>query len=196
MKVSTIFKNVLLIGFVSTAMIFTSCKKEEKVIKANEGATKVSIPCQSEGRSDKEYFRADASAASQDMNLSREKSLSAAKQRLAGLITTKIKSVTDRYVNETEFGEDSQYESKFENLTREVISQKLLDVAITCEETVKETNGKYTTYTAIEVSKDVMLNGINNVLSKDQKLRVDYDKQKFEQIFNEEMSKMEEDGQY
>jgi outer membrane lipoprotein-sorting protein len=194
MKVSTIFKNVLLIGFVSTAMIFTSCKKEEKVVKANEGATKVSIPCQSEGRSDAEYFRADASAASQDQNLSREKSLGAAKQRLSGLIETKLKSVTDRYVNETEFGEDSQYESKFENLTREVVSQKLLDVAVICEETFKETSGKFTTYTAIEVSKDVMLNGISNTLSKDQKLRVDYDKQKFEQIFNEEMSKMEEAG--
>lgn len=196
MKTTTILKNVLLIGFVSTAMIFTSCKKEEETVKANAGATKVTIPCQSEGRSDKDFFRADASSGSQDMNLSREKSLSAAKQRLAGLIETKIKSVTDRYVNETEFGENSQFEAKFENLTREVINQKLVDVAVICEETFKEANGKFTTYTAIEVSKDAMLNGIENSLSKNQKLQVDYDKAKFEEIFNEEMSKMEDEGVY
>ena len=190
MKTTTILKNMLIIGFVSTAMIFTSCKKEEEVVKANAGATKVTIPCQSEGRSDKDYFRADASAGSQDMNLSREKALSASKQRLAGLIETKIKSVTDRYVNETEFGENSQFEAKFENLTREVINQKLVDVAVICEETFQEANGKFTTYTAIEVSKDAMLNGIENSLSKNQKLQVDYDKQKFEEIFNEEMEKI------
>src|SRR6056297_3230821 len=108
------------------------------------------------------------------MNLSREKSMTAAKQRLAGIIETKIKSVTDRYVNETEFGENSQFESKFENLTREVVKQKLVDVAVTCEETYKQENGKFQTYLAIEVSKDAMLNGINNSLTKNQKLQVDY----------------------
>lgn len=194
MKTTTLIKNVLLIGFVSTAMIFTSCKSEKDAGKpANEDAELMSIPCQSEGRSDSEFFRADASATSQDMNLSREKALTSTKQRLAGFIETKIKSVTDRYVNETEFGENSQFEAKFENLTREVVKQKLVDVAVTCEETYKETNGRFTTYLAIEVSKDAMLNGINNSLSQNQKLQVDYDKQKFEEIFNEEMEQMEED---
>ncbi|MDA3818989.1 MAG: hypothetical protein PF590_00735 [Candidatus Delongbacteria bacterium] len=194
MKTTTLIKNVLLIGFVSTAMIFTSCKREKDTGKpANEDAELMSIPCQSEGRSDSEFFRADASATSQDMNLSREKALTASKQRLAGFIETKIKSVTDRYVNETEFGENSQFESKFENLTREVVKQKLVDVAVTCEETYKETNNKFTTYLAIEVNKDAMLNGINNSLTQNQKLQVDYDKQKFEEIFNEEMEQMEED---
>ncbi|MGC9331789.1 MAG: hypothetical protein ACP5DZ_07945 [Bacteroidales bacterium] len=194
MKKTTLIKNVLLIGFVSTAMIFTSCKREKDAGKpANEGAELMSIPCQSEGRSDSEFFRADASATSQDMNLSREKALTASKQRLAGFIETKIKAVTDRYVNETEFGENSQFEAKFENLTREVVKQTLVDVAVTCEETYKEANNKYTTYLAIEVSKEAMLNGINNNLSQNQKLQVDYDKQKFEKIFNEEMKQMEED---
>ena len=195
MKTTTMIKNVLMIGLLGTAMVFTSCKKEEAVV-ANQGAKKISIPCKSEGRSDKDYFRADASAGSQDMNLSREKAMSAAKQRLAGLINTKIKSVTDRYVNETEFGQDSQFEAKFENLTREVVNQTLVDVAVNCEETFQETNGKYTTYIAIEVSKEAMLNGINNTLSKNQKLQVDYDKKKFEEIFNKEMEQMEQEGGY
>src|SRR6056297_2240014 len=108
------------------------------------------------------------------MNLSREKALTSTKQRLAGFIETKIKSVTDRYVNETEFGENSQFEAKFENLTREVVKQKLVDVAVTCEETYKEANGRFTTYLAIEVSKDAMLNSINNSLTQNQKLQVDY----------------------
>ncbi len=192
MKTTTILRNVLFIGFVGSMLIFTSCKRNKNIVKANEGAQKVEIPCQTEGRSDKKFFRADASAGSQDMNLSREKALSASKQRLAGLIETKIKSVTDRYVNETEFNQDSQFESKFENLTREVINQKLRDITVICEETFKEANGKYTSYCAIEVNKDDMLNSIEGALSKNEKLQVDFDKHRFEQIFNEEMEKFSE----
>ncbi|OQC43549.1 MAG: hypothetical protein BWX59_02402 [Bacteroidetes bacterium ADurb.Bin028] len=112
------------------------------------------------------------------------------------MINSKIKSVTDRYVNETEVNQNSDFEAKFENLTREVVNQTLVDVAITCEKNFQEATGKYTTYIAVEVSKDAMINGIEKGLSKDQKLRVDYDKMKFEQIFNEEMDKLSKEGGY
>jgi len=196
MKTTTLRTIVLAIGVLGTVFAFSSCKGKKNVGGSGKKPTEITIPCKDEGRSDKNYFRADASATSQDMSLSREKALSAAKAKLAGLINTKIKSVTDRYVNETEVGQNSDFEQKFENLTREVVNQTLVDVAIICEKNYQEATGKYTTYVAIEVSKDAMLNGINNSLTKDQKLRVDYDKMKFEQIFNEEMEKLESEGGY
>ncbi len=193
MKTTTITKSILIVALLGSAIEFTSCKKKN-VIKPDKNAKEIIIPCKDEGRSDKNYFRADASATSQDMSLSREKALTAAKQRVAGLINTKIKSVTDRYVNETEVGTNSDFEQKFENLTREVVNQTLVDISIVCEKNFQEATGKYTTYIAIEINKDVMLNGIDKGISKDQKLRVDYDKMKFEQIFNEEMEKLGEEG--
>ncbi len=192
----TLTKCIFIVAAFSTAVSFSSCKKQENVVEANKGAQEIIIPCKDEGRSTKTHFRADASASSQDMSLSREKALSAAKQRVASLINTQIKSVTDRYVNETEVGANSDFEQKFENLTREVVNQTLVDISVTCEKNFQEANGKYTTYVAIEVDKEAMLNGINNSLTKDQKLRVDYDKMKYEQIFNEEMEKLEKSGGY
>lgn len=196
MRTITLSKSILAIAVIGTALVFTSCKKEKNVGGVGKKPTEITIPCKEEGRSDKNYFRADASASSQDMSLSREKALTASKQRLAGLINTQLKSVTDRYVNETEVGQNSDFEQKFENLTREVVNQTLVDIAITCEKNYQEANGKYTTYIAIEVSKDVMLNGIDKGISKDQKLRVDYDKMKFEQIFNQEMDKLAKESGY
>jgi hypothetical protein len=193
MKTTTFTKSFLVIAVLASAVTFTSCKNKG-VIKPEKNAKEIIIPCKDEGRSDKNFFRADANATSQDMSLSREKALTAAKQRLAGLINTKIKSVTDRYVNETEVGTNSDFEQKFENLTREVVNQTLVDIAIVCEKNFQEETGKYTTYIAIEVDKETMLNGINNGITKDQKLRVDYDKMKFEQIFNEEMEKLNEES--
>ncbi|MDD4149728.1 MAG: hypothetical protein PHE33_06845 [Bacteroidales bacterium] len=196
MKTTTITKSIMLVAVLSSVLVFSSCKDKKGMIKPDKNAKELLIPCKDEGRSDKNYFRADASATSQDMSLSREKALTSAKQRVAGLINSKIKSITDRYVNETEVGQNSDFEQKFENLTREVINQTLVDIAIVCEKNFQEATGKYTTYIAIEISKDVMLNGIDKGISKDQKLRVDYDKMKFEQIFNQEMEKLESEGGY
>lgn len=48
--------------------------------------------------------------------------------------------------------------------------------------------GEYQTFIALEASKTAIRDGISN---KD-KIQVDYDKQKFEEIYNQEMQKLED----
>lgn len=188
MKLSTFtLSSAIVLAF----LIQPGCKGKEEVSKDQGGFKEIDIPCSGpKYRSDKNFFRADNSAISQDMSLSREKALTLAKQRLASIIETQVKSVTDRYVNEREFGQDSEFEQKFENLTREVVNLKLNDITIICEKPGSLGNGKYQTFVAIEIDKESLLNGISNGISKDKKLQIDYDKMKYEQIFNEEMEKM------
>jgi hypothetical protein len=81
---------------------------------------------------------------------------------------------------------------KFNNLTREIISQQLNDVKILCEKTVKEKDGSYTSYVAVEMNKDALKVAMENKLSDKAKVAVDYDKMKFEQIYNQEMKKLDE----
>lgn len=184
---------------ISVAIVFSiaSCKSKEKAetttVQEEQGFKEIIIPCQSEGRSDADNYRADASATSANMQASREKALLAAKQRLASLINSKIKSVTDRYMNETEVEDRSNYESKFENLTREVVNQTLIDVKVTCEKTGSVNGGKYQTFIAVEASKTAIRDGISNNLSNKDKVQVDYDKKKFEEIYNQEMQKLEDE---
>ncbi len=177
---------------VTVAIIFSisSCKTKTTVEK-EQGFKEIVIPCQKDGRSDKEYYRADGSAKSTNMQASREKALLAAKQRLAGFINSKIKSVTDRYMNDTEVEDRSNFEQKFENLTREVVKQTLVDVKVVCEKTGTIDGGKYETFIAVEASKSAIKDGISNALSNKDKVQVDYDKKKFEEIYNQEMEKME-----
>ncbi|MDR2010085.1 MAG: hypothetical protein LBQ22_06345 [Bacteroidales bacterium] len=190
MKTST--KNILLVICLGSLIVFSSCKAKKPEVTIPQDMVELEIPCKNEGSSDKNYFRADGSSTSTDMSLSREKALTNAKQRLSGLINTQVKSVTDRYVNETEVGKNSDFEQKFENLTREVVNQTLSDISIVCEKNmVDKKTGKYSSFIAIEVNKEDMLKGISSNINKDQKLRVDYDKMKFEEIFNQEMEKLE-----
>ncbi|MBN2668022.1 MAG: hypothetical protein JXR60_02235 [Bacteroidales bacterium] len=186
-----------LIMSVAVVLTIASCKSKEKAetttVEKEQGFKEIVIPCQNEGKSDEEFYRADASATSATLQVSREKALLAAKQRLASLINAKIKSVTDRYVNETEVADRSNFEQKFENLTREVVNQNLVDVRVACEKAGTIDGGKYQTFIAVEASKSAIRDGISNNLSNKDKIQVDYDKKKFEEIYNEEMKKLEEE---
>ena len=189
-------KNVKLLGiaFVSLAMAgsFTACKSKQKTVSSKSEVGKIleDLPCEDAGKSDKKYFRAFSMATSSDLQLSKEKALLAAKQRLVTLINSNTKSVTDRYVNEREFTNASEFEGKFENLTREVADETLNNIVVTCEKTSVMDDRKYRSFIAIEVSKEDIMNGIDRKLSNNEKLQVDYDKKKFEEIFNQEMEKM------
>jgi len=171
-----------------------SCKSKKKVTTKSEvGQILEDLPCEGSGKSDKKYFRAFSMATSSDLSLSKEKALLLAKQRLITLIESNTKSVTDRYVNEREMGSASEFEQKFENLTREVADETISNIVVACEKSSVLDDRKYRSFVAIEVSKEELLNKLNNSISSDAKLQIDYDKKKFEDVFNEEMSKMAED---
>ena len=174
-----------------------SCKSKEKVATNSEvGKILEDMPCEKDGKSDKNYFRAFSMATSSDLSLSKEKALLLAKQRLVTLIQSNTKSVTDRYVNEREVGSASEFEQKFENLTREVADETIGNIVVACEKSSVLPDKKYRSFVAIEVEKEELLNTLNNKISSSAKLQVDYDKKKYEEIFNQEMEKLAEEQGY
>ena len=153
----------------------------------------ITVPCTNEGRSNSDYFRASSVGKSQDLATSKEKALLLTKQRLASLISSTLKSVSERYVNDQQIGQETDFEQTFENMTRDIVKQKLQDIAITCEKTGQNDKGEYETYMAIEVKKDVIYNGIDKGISKDKKLAAQYDRMKFKAKFDEEMNKLKDE---
>ncbi len=188
-KITIMKKVTLFVLALAGVLMISSCGGTKEVTK---GRQKLSIPCVDKGSSDETFFRASSSAKSTDMAVSREKALLNTKQRLASLINSKIKSVTERYVNEMDAAGATEFAQTFENMTRDVVNQQLADLKITCEETYEaEGGGGYETFMALEVSKDVIYNGIDKGISKNKKLEVMYDREKFREKFNEEMNKLD-----
>ena len=185
-------KKLIYLSTAALLLVAASCKSKKGIVVADESNIIAAIPCDEFKSSTETVFRATQSQKSSDLSLSREKALVVAKQRLAGLIETKIKSVTDRYVDEYQTNAGLEMKGKFNNLTREIINQQLNDVKILCEKTAREKDGTYTSYVAVEMSKDALKTAMENKLSDKAKLAVDYDKMKFEQIYNEEMKKLDE----
>ena len=176
----------------SLPLAFVGCKSKQKTVSAKSEVGKIleEVPCENAGKSDKKFFRASSLATSSDLQLAKEKALLLAKQRLVTLINSNTKSVTDRYVNEREFGDAAEFEQKFENLTREVADETLTNIVVSCEKASVLDDKKYRAFVSIEVSRDDVLTGIDKRVSRDQKIMIDYDKKKFEEIFDQEMEKM------
>lgn len=189
-------KGILMLTALVSLLIISGCKSKEKAVK-DSGETLIEVYCSGpEYFADGEYFRANQVGESVDQATAKKKALSNARADLASSVETTIKGVIDNYVNSRELNNVEEAEERFESLTREVINQKLTGVKTICEKTTKTDDGKYKTYIAIELSGDDLMNAMNERLSKDAKLKIDYDYEQFKKTFDEEMKKFEDDRGY
>lgn len=166
------------------------CKGKEK---APKGETEVVVPCSgSDFFTTNKFFRANSIGESQDQVTSKKKALANARAELAASIETTVKAVTDNYTNSREMNNKEQVEERFEQLNREIVNQKLTGLKTICEKLMKTEQGTYKTYIAIELSADELVASYNERLSKDERLRIDYDYEKFKETFDKEMEKFNE----
>ena len=183
-------KTFLFVGAFAFAAALVSCGGSKPSVQDSGLGKEVVVPCSDvDFHSDQKFFRGTGSGTSQDQGTAKNKASLDANSNLAASINRTIKTVTDRYTNDRQIGANSEFEQKFEMLTRDVVNQELNNVATVCSKSYIK-DGKWSYYVAAEVAKDELLNKIKDKISKDQKLQLDYDKQKFENIFNEEMNKL------
>lgn len=189
-NINKLFLTALFISGVSVSLI--SCKsKKGTPIEKQTGAIEISVPFSTaEYQSNKENFRAKSSGNSPDMTTSKKIALQNAKSEMAGLIQSTIKKVTEQYTNQRQVSDAQEFSNKFEELSREVTNQQLVDVRIIGEKIFKETNNTFTYWVAIEANKQAVMNGIDKGIGANKKLEQDYDKKKFEEIFNKEMENL------
>ncbi|MEO7082176.1 MAG: hypothetical protein ABIY71_11635 [Flavobacteriales bacterium] len=189
-KIASIaFMGLMLVGGLS------ACKSKKKAAEANKppsGETEVKVLCSGpEFFTDEKNFRANNLGESMDQATAKKKALSNARADMASAINTQVKSVIDNYVNSREMNNKEEIAERFEGLTREVVDQKLTGTRTICEKMMKvDGSGNYKCYVAIELSAQDLLAAYNERLSKDDKLKIDYDYEKFKETFDKEMEKM------
>jgi len=98
----------------------------------------------------------------------------------------------DQYTNQRTVGKDKEYENKFEEMTREVTNLEMANMREIGTETYTNEQGLYKVYLVVEAKKDEIFQKMDSRISSDKKLQLDYDKAKFQQVFDEEMKKLAE----
>ncbi|HYF67982.1 MAG TPA: hypothetical protein VD884_07595 [Ohtaekwangia sp.] len=172
------------------AVFISGCKSKEKT-KTPKGEVEVVIPCSGpDFFTTNKAFRANSIGESQDQQTAKKKALANARNELAQAIQTTVKTVTDNYVNSREMNNREEIEERFESLNREVVNQTLSGIRTICEKNTLTPQGTYKSYIAIELSADELVTKYNETLSKDERLKIDYDYEKFKETFNQEMDKL------
>ena len=191
MKKLELTKTLFLAAAFVGAITLASCGGSKKTADYSSMGKEVVTPCSDEEyHSDATHFRGTGNAKSTNLSMAKRKANVDANAVLAASVNRTIKTVTDRYSQDITVGEASEFAEKFEEMTRSVVKQTLNNVSTVCSKTFEQ-DGVYNVFVAVEVAKDEMLNNISDRISKDDRLRLDYDKMKFENIFNEEMAKLE-----
>lgn len=184
-------KNVLrpLIAMVMAALlvvpVMQSCKSSKNTVKGEE---EIQVYCSGpEYQSNDKYFRANNIGESTNQSMAKKKAMSNARLDLASSIETRVKAVIDNYFSSYNTGEAMEDRERYEGLAREVINQELQGIRTICEKFTKTQQGTYKAYVAIELAGDEILNGMKNRISDDEKLRIDFQYDKFKKEFEKEM---------
>ncbi len=187
-------KNILkffsLILLVGTVFSFYSCGSAKKIAASNDEVLVTTFCAGDEFVSTSKAFRFSGIGESMDMMTAKKKAMSEARAGLAAAINTKVKSVTDNYVKSGNFNNKEELLRNYEGLNREVVDQTLSGVKVICEKMTKTKAGNYKSYICVELSGEEILKTLNNKMSNNETLKVDYNYEKFKKTFEDEMSKV------
>ena len=187
---NSILAATLILGI---GVTFTSCKKKP-IEKTPAGEVTILEKCSDQQYfSDKNTFRANATGESMDRETAKKKARSNANAELAKTIKVTMKIVGDNYVNSSEFNNKEEVTETFNEMSRTVVDQELQGAMKICDELTRNTTtGNYVAYIAIELSGTKLADSYNDKLSKDERIKVEYNYEKFKETFEEEMRKLEE----
>ncbi|MDR0961636.1 MAG: LPP20 family lipoprotein [Mediterranea sp.] len=172
------------------AALLTACGGSKSAV-APKGNITLTEPCTGpEFRTNKEYFRASAMGLSDEKSMADRIAQANAREKLATAINSKLSAVMDNYNSQYRTGENAESKGRFEALSRTVVSQQLEGLRIICEELQQRPDGKYEKYVAVELSGNEDFEAMGNRIKNDDKLRIDFEYEKFKKVFNEEMSKV------
>jgi len=166
----------------------TSCGTTKKAA-SGEGKLVNSYCSGDEFNSTAKAFRFTGIGQSMNQMMSVKKAISEAHAGLAASINTKVKSVIDNYVKSGSFNNKEELLQNYEGMTREVVDQNLAGSIAICTKTVILKDGNYQTYVCMELGSSQILESLNNKVSNNEMLKVDYNYEKFKKTFEEEMNK-------
>jgi len=174
------------------ASTLVACGKKKKVADTPKpaGETLINEYCSgSEYRSTAEVFRATATGESMDRETAKKKARSNANTELAKSISTTMEVVGDNYANSTEFNNKEELTKTFQEMARTVVDQELRGAIEICEKLTQRGDGVFVSYVAIELSGQKIADSYSKGLSQNEKIKADYNYEKFKDTFEKEMEK-------
>jgi hypothetical protein len=190
------FLTLLILTFTYSCGSSKSKVVVEKPVKG-QAFNEIVFPCSgSEYSSDNKNFRGTGSGTSLNMNQAKQMATRASQLALAQDMSTAISSVADDYSKQVQKNTNSDYQGRWEAMTRSVTDEIVNSMSTDCERSTierKNVNGQsvayYTFWTAKSSDVDKVFEKLSQTMSNDEILKIDYDYEKFKETYEKEMEK-------
>ena len=152
-------------------------------------------------KSDKEFFRATGNGLALNLEMAKTKALIEAQTKITQYIQVNLQTTTSNYMTETEKATATNTTSDNElalsknvmTATQSSAKEVLSNMTVLGEELYVKDGNKYVAWIVVEVSKkgiaDRIAKGLSSSSSK--VLKIDIDPEKFRQMLEQEMSKLD-----
>ncbi|MBR4583597.1 MAG: hypothetical protein IKO34_07285 [Bacteroidales bacterium] len=163
---------------------------QKKLLEVKSNAV-IAMPCSEAGKDDMNFFRAMGIGDNIDKESARVAALLAAKANIRNKMSEFVQGVSSSYANVyagSAAGNDVQ--RKMENKMNAVVEGMLNDAIQTCDLMGQSDRGTWEAYIAIEIPKNDMKKKMTEVLSKDEKLGIDFNASQFQKFMDEKMEGM------
>lgn len=167
-------------------LVMASCGSEKQVAS--------SLPCPDCGSTADVFRYLGQHVASSDRQMQQARSMAAnaARAELAAQVEATVQRVVDNYTSEYVTGDNSDFKQRVQDISRTVVRQVLKGTPVICEGTMPgSTPGNTICYACVELTGKTVLDGIADQISNDEKLRTDFEYEKFKKVLEDEMNKLQ-----
>ena len=157
----------LLIGLTSCASTRPSGMKEDVTPMTGE-----------QYHSDENYFRAVQNGVSTDRSIAQKIAMQNCRQELAANIQAELQLVIESYLNVMNTSLGTENESQYEEMSYTTVQEKIYR---------EDDHFRY--YVCMQMPKIEIEKAIEDSLANDEKLKLNFDREKFKEIFNSKLKK-------
>lgn len=186
---------VMFVGLALMIPVFVGCKSSVPVAPAPSDIVFYELPCGEFDKDTKDYFTGLGTAENVNEQNARDGALEAAKGQVRRKLGGMVKGLSTDY-GKMMRGSTSQTDvtSIVEGELATVIERTLNDATKTCERMGRTSAGTYKSYVAIQISKEELAKDMSTALSQNDKLRMEYDRERFRKFAEEYMKGLNEQG--
>lgn len=183
------------IGVILSVALFSvlsiSCASSKKSVNKMSIGTEIEVPLSGKDyQSNSEYWRYTTEGVSPEMSVAKEIAIQAAREQLAATVQSNVKMVIDRYAKNFNIGDNADLSQMYERQAVTAVQQTLLGSEIIGEKMFRLDNGVYKCFVCMQLSKKNVKERIISNIEEEEKLRTEFNREKFRDIFDKEMDNL------
>ena len=175
----------MVFAVIAMVVAVSSCGGQKNAM--NAGKTEIIMPFNTPAdKSDMEYFRATASGTSPEQEMARTIADLNARTQLGTQISSVVKAVTERYMNQVNVANKAEFAQKVEQNVRLVVNQELNGAVVRGTKLYQNEDGSYEFWVNVEMPRTKVMDGLEDAIAQAETLAVDVAKHLFMKTVDEE----------